>query len=70
VLATGARVAVLGSGAGVVLTFAVTGLASQAVPGGPVADPMASVADPVVWAGVLLLVVGVTAAAHVGPVES
>ena len=67
VLATGARVAALGVGAGVVLTFAVTGLASQAVPGGPVADPVASVADPVVWAGVLLLVVGVTAAAHVGP---
>ena len=60
VLATGARVAALGAGAGVVLTFAVTGLASLAAPG-------ISVADPVVWAGVLLLVVGVTAAAHVGP---
>ena len=60
VLATGARVAVLGAGAGVVLTFAVTGLASQAAPG-------ISVADPVVWAGVLLLIGGVTAAAHVGP---
>ena len=60
VLATGARVAVLGAGAGAVLTFAVTGLASQAAPG-------ISVADPVVWAGVLLLIVGVIAAAHVGP---
>ena len=60
VLATGARVAVFGAGAGVVLTFAVTGLASRAAPG-------ISVADPVVWVGVLLLIVGVTAAAHVGP---
>ena len=60
VLATGARVAALGAGAGAVLTFAVTGLASQAAPG-------ISVADPVVWAGVLLLIVGVIAAAHVGP---
>ena len=60
VLATGAGVAAVGASVGAVLAFAVTGLASRAAPG-------ISVADPVVWAGVLVLVVGVTAAAHVGP---
>ena len=60
VLATGAGVAALGAGVGAVLAFVLTRLASQVAPGVPLADP-------VVWAGVLLLVVGVTAAAHVGP---
>ena len=60
VLATGARVAALGAGVGAVLAFVLTRLASQAAPG-------VALADPVVWTGVLLMIVGVTAAAHVGP---
>ena len=60
VLATGAGVAAVGAGVGAVLAFVLTRVASQAAPGIPPADP-------VVWTGVLLLIVGVTAAAHVGP---
>ena len=60
VLATGAGVAAVGAGVGAVLAFVLTRLASQVASG-------ISLADPVVWAGVLLLIVGVTAAAHVGP---
>ena len=60
VLATGARVAAVGTGVGAVLAFVLTRLASQAAPG-------LALADPVVWTVVLLLIVGVTAAAHVGP---
>jgi len=62
VLATGAGVAALGAGVGAVLAFVLTRLASQVAPGIPLADP-------VVWTSVLLLIVGVTAAAHVGPVR-
>ena len=60
VLGAGAGVAAVGTGVGAVLAFVLTRLASQAAPGIPLADP-------VVWTGVLLLIVGVTAAAHVGP---
>ena len=60
VLRTGAGVAALGAAVGAVVAFVLTSLASQVVPG-------IMLADPVVWAGVLLLIAGVTAAAHVGP---
>ncbi|MCY4506209.1 MAG: hypothetical protein OXG35_04525, partial [Acidobacteria bacterium] len=60
VLATGAGVVALGAGVGAVLAFVLTRLASQVAPGIPLADP-------VVWTGVLLLIVAVTAVAHVGP---
>ena len=60
VLATGAGVAAVGAGVGAVLAFVLTSLASQVAGDIPLADP-------VVWTGVLLLIVGVTAAAHVGP---
>ena len=59
VLGTGAGVAALGAGVGAVLAFVLTRLASQVAPGIPLADP-------VVWTGVLLLIVAVTAVAHVG----
>ena len=60
VLAAGGRVVALGVGGGAVLALAATRVVAGATGG------VAS-ADPVVWAGALLLVVGVAAAAHVGP---
>ena len=60
VLASGAWVIAVGAGVGAVLAVLVTRLAAQAMPG-------IAPGDPVVWAGVLLLIVGVTAAAHVQP---
>ena len=60
VLATGAGVTALGAGVGAVLAFVLTRLALQVAPDIPLADP-------VVWTSVLLLIVGVAAAAHVGP---
>ena len=60
VLATGAWVVVVGVGAGAFLAVVVTRLAAQVMPG-------IAPGDPVVWAGALLLIVGVTAAAHVQP---
>ena len=60
VLASGAWVIAVGAGVGAALAALVTRLAAQVVPG-------IAPGDPVVWAGVLLLIVGVTAAAHVEP---
>ena len=60
VLASGAWVVGLGAGVGAVLAVVVTRLAAQVMPG-------VTLADPVVWGGVLLLIAGVAAAAHVGP---
>ena len=60
VLAGGAWVIAVGAGVGAALAALVTRLAAQVVPG-------IAPGDPVVWAGVLLLITGVTAAAHVGP---
>ena len=60
VLAGGAWVIAVGAGVGAALAALVTRLAAQVVPG-------IAPGDPVVWAGVLLLIVGVTAAAHVEP---
>ena len=60
VLASGAWVIAVGAGVGAALAALVTRLAAQVVPG-------IAPGDPVVWAGVLLLIVGVTSAAHVEP---
>ena len=60
VLAAGGRVVVLGVGGGAVLALAAARVVAGA-PGGVAAS------DPVVWAGAILLVAGVAAAAHVGP---
>ena len=60
VLASGAWVIAVGAGVGAALAALVTRLAAQVVPG-------IAPGDPVVWAGVLVLIVGVTAAAHVEP---
>ena len=60
VLATGAWVVAAGVGAGAFLAVVVTRLATQVMPG-------IAPADPVAWAGALLLIAGVTAAAHVQP---
>ena len=60
VLGTGLGVASVGTGVGAALAFVLTRLAAQAAPG-------VVLADPVVWTGVLLLIVAVTAAAHIGP---
>ena len=60
VLATGGWVVTLGLGAGAVLALGVSRVVTQAAGG-------ISPADPVAWAGALLLIVGVAAAAHVGP---
>ena len=60
VLAGGAWVIAVGAGVGAALAALVTRLAAQVVPG-------VAPGDPAVWAGVLLLITGVTAAAHVEP---
>ena len=60
VLAAGGRVVALGVGGGAVLALAATRVVAGATGG-------VAPADPVVWAGALLLVVGIAAAAHVGP---
>ena len=60
VLATGGWMVTLGVGIGAVLAFAVSHVVAPAAGGIPPADP-------VVWTGALLLVLGVAAAAHVGP---
>ena len=60
VLSAGAWVIAVGVGVGAALAALVTRLAAQVVPG-------IAPGDPVVWAGVLLLIVGVTAAAHAEP---
>jgi predicted permease len=60
VLATGAWMVAAGVGAGAFLAVVVTRLAAQVMPG-------IAAADPIAWAGALLLIVGVTAAAHVQP---
>ena len=61
VLATGGRMVALGVGGGAALAFLVTRVVAQVTSGGlPPADPM-------VWSGALLLIVGVAAAAHIGP---
>ena len=60
VLSTGAWVVATGSAAGAALALVASSLASRVIPG-------ITPADPVVWAGVLLLIAGVAAAAHVGP---
>ena len=60
VLATGAWVVAAGAGAGAGLAVLVTRLAAQVM-------PSIALADPVAWAGALLLVLGVAAAAHVEP---
>ena len=60
VLASGAWVIAVGAGVGAALAALLTRLAAQAMPG-------IAPGDPLVWAGVLLLIVGVTAAAHVEP---
>ena len=62
VLATGAWVVATGTGVGAVLAVLATRLATRLMPG-------ITLADPVVCASVLLLIAGVTAAAHVGPVR-
>ena len=61
VLATGGWVVVFGAGSGAVLAFVATRVVTQMTSGG--VPP----ADPVVWAGALLLTVAVAAAAHIGP---
>ena len=60
VLAAGGRVVALGVGVGAVLALAATRVVARAAGG-------IAAGDPVVWAGALLLVVAVAAAAHVGP---
>jgi len=60
VLAGGAWVVGLGAGVGAVLAVVATRLAAQVMPG-------VTLADPLVWGGVLLLIAGVASAAHVGP---
>ena len=60
VLATGGWMVTLGVGIGAVLAFAVSHVVARAAGGIPPADP-------VVWTGALLLVLGVAAAAHGGP---
>ncbi len=60
VLASGAWVIAVGAGVGAALAALVARLAAQVMPG-------VAPGDPLVWAGVLLLIVGVTAAAHVEP---
>ena len=60
VLAAGGRVVALGVGVGAVLALAATRVVARATGG-------IAAGDPVVWTGALLLVVGVAAAAHVGP---
>ncbi len=60
VLAAGGRVVVLGVGGGAVLAHAAARVVAG-VTGGVAAT------DPVVWAGAILLVAAVAAAAHVGP---
>ena len=59
-LAAGGRVVVVGVGGAAVLALAAARVVAGAT--GGVAD-----SDPVVWTGAILLVVGVAAAAHVGP---
>ncbi len=61
VLATGGWVVAFGVGSGTVLAFVATGVVAQMTSG------RIPLADPVVWAGALLLTVAVAAAAHVGP---
>ena len=63
VLATGGWVVAFGVGSGAVVAFVATRVVARMIPGGGVPPP----ADPVVWAGALLVIVGVAAAAHVGP---
>ena len=60
VLAAGGRVVALGVGGGAVLALAAARVVARATGG-------VAPADPVVWAGALLLVAAVAAAAHVGP---
>lgn len=59
-LATGSRVVTLGVVVGAVLAFVVSRVVARAAGGIPPDDPL-------VWAGALLLVIGVAAAAHIGP---
>ena len=61
VLATGGWVVAFGVGSGAVLAFVATRVVARMTGGG------IPLADPVVWAGALLLTVAVAAAAHVGP---
>ena len=61
VLASGGWVVALGLGSGAALAFGATRIVAQITAGG-FPSP-----DPVVWAGTVLLVVAVAAAAHVGP---
>ncbi len=61
VLATGGWVVAFGVGTGAVLGFVATSVVARMTPAG------VALADPVVWTGALLLIVGVAAAAHVGP---
>ena len=60
VLAAGGRVVALGVGGGAVLALAAARVVARATGG-------VAASDPVVWAGALMLVAGVAAAAHVGP---
>ncbi len=61
VLATGGWVVAFGVGSGAALAFVATRVVARMTGGG------IPLADPVVWAGALLLTVAVAAAAHVGP---
>ena len=61
VLATGGWVVAFGVGAGAVLAFLATRVVARMMSVGDLP------AEPAVWAGALLLIVGVAAAAHVGP---
>ena len=61
VLATGGWVVAFGVGSGAVLTFAATRVAASMTPDGfPPPDPAA-------WAGAILVITAVAAAAHIGP---
>ena len=60
VLATGGWVVAFGAGSGAVLAFVATRLVATMTGGGLSVDPA-------VWAGALLLIAAVAAAAHVGP---
>ena len=61
VLVTGGWVVAFGVGSGAVLAFVATRVVARMI---SVGDPPT---EPVVWASALLLIVGVAAAAHVGP---
>lgn len=63
VLATGGWVIAVGAGSGAVLTFVATRVVARMIS----SDAVPPAAAPAVWAGALFVIVGVAAAAHVGP---